>query len=249
LSLGGLLLVLCLRYNSGDEILGIVVLGVEDSDGIGHDLLVGTLSDLDGLHDLNLDTDHTLTELDVADGLVDEIVLRLTSGDLVTHSVLLGLSTLSTNLTGNDDFATDGLTLAHNSAHDVVGGITHGGTSEELELEVLAVGSGAKSGVILKRLDGELKLVAVIVEVVALLDERFNLLDLAVGLGKHLLGVGAADTDLSGHAGGADLDTGVSLFTESTGKELVELSAEDSVSNKLLLGVDLLYFGLSGHAY
>ena len=49
-------------------------------------------------------------------------------------------------------------------------------------------------------------------------------------------------------AGGTDLDTGVSLFAEGAGEELVKFGSENTISNKLLLGVDLLDLGLSGHA-
>ena len=243
---GGLGLVFVLGEDLGLEVGLVLVLGLVDLDGIGHDLAVDAGSDLGGLHNLHFDSDHTLTELNVTDGLVNEIVLGLSSGDLVSHGVLLGLGTLSTDLTANDDFATDGLSLAHDGAHNVVSGITDGGTGEELELKVLTVGGGAASWVVGKGFDRELKFVGLIVEVVSLLDEGFDLLDLAVGLGEHLLGLGASNTDLGGHAGGTDLDTGVSFFTESSGEELVEFGTEDSVSDELLLGVDFLDLGCSG---
>lgn len=245
---GGLSLLLVLGENLGGEVGVVLVLGLVDLDGIGHDLAVDAGADFGGLHNLDLDADHTLTELNVTDGLVNEVVLGLSSGDLVTHSVLLGLGALSTDLTGNDDFATDGLTLTHDGSHDVVGGITDGGTGEELELKVLAVGGGAACGVVREGFDRELEFVGLVVEVVSLLDERLDFLDLAVGLGEHLLGLGATDADLGGHGSGADLDTGVSLFSESSGEELVKFGSEDTVSDELLLGVDFLDLGGSGHS-
>jgi hypothetical protein len=45
----------------------------------------------------------------------------------------------------------------------------------------------------------------------------------------------------SAHVGGTDLNAGVTLHTECAGEEIVELSLENSVSNELFLGVDLLY--------
>jgi hypothetical protein len=245
---GGLVLLLVLGEDLGGEVGVVLVLGLVDLDGIGHDLAVDAGADLGGLHNLDLDADHTLTELNVTDSLVDEIVLGLSSRDLVTHSVLLGLGALSTDLSADDDFATDGLALTHDGSHDVVGGITDGGTGEELELKVLAVGGGAACGVVGEGFDGELEFVGLVVEVVSLLDEGFDFLDLAVGLGEHLLGLGASDADLGGHGSGTDLDTGVSLFSEGAGKELVEFGTENSVSDELLLGVDFLDLGGSGHS-
>ena len=127
----------------GDDV-GIIILGLEDLDEIGHDLLVGADADFGTLHDLDLDTEDTLTELDVADGNIDEVLLGLTSGDLVTGVVLLGLGTLTTDLTGDDNLATGGTTTAHDGSDNVVGGHTDGGTVKQLVLEGLDVCGGGE---------------------------------------------------------------------------------------------------------
>jgi len=200
------------------------------------------LSDLDlgALHDLDLETKHTLTELDGTRRRIDEIVFGLTGGDLVTLSVLLGLGTLTADLTRDDDLATDGLTTAHDGTEDVVGGHTDGGAGQELVLEGLDVGGGAKVSVVRNGFDGKIDLVVGVVEVVPLLDERLDLLDLTGLLGEEILALGGTDADLSVDTGGANLNTGVALHTESLLQELVELSLENTVSDELLLRVNLL---------
>ena len=162
--------------------VSVVILGLEDLDAIGHDLLVGADADLDTLHDLDLKTEDTLAEFDVTDGNVDEVVLGLTSGDLVTSIVLLGLGTLTSDLTRDDNLTTGGTTTAHDGSHDVVGGHTDGGTVKQLVLKGLDVGGGGEFLEVREGLDGELDLVVLVVEVVSLLDEGLDLLDLTGGL-------------------------------------------------------------------
>ena len=234
--------VLLLVCDDGWGDVRVLLLGLEDLDEIWHDLGDVANLDLGTLHNLDLESDNTLSEFDGSDGAVDEIVLGLTGGDLVTLSVLLGLGTLSTDLTGDDDFATDGTTSSHDGSENVVGGKSDWGTSEELVLEGLDVGGGAEGLLVWEWLDGELKFVVAIVEVVSLLDEGLDLLHFTGLLVEEVLALGGADTDLSGHAGGTDFDTGVSLETEDLLEELVELGLENSVGNELFLGVDLLDF-------
>ena len=175
-----------------------VVLGLGDLDEVWHDLLLSADLNLGTLHDLDLKTEDTLTELDGTDSSLDEIELRLTSGDLVTLDVLLGLCALATDLTGNENFATDGTTTAHDGTKDVVGGHTDGVAGEKLELKVLDVGGGGQVSVVRELLDGEVNLVVAVVEVVSLLDEGLDLLHLTGGLvgGKEILSLGATHADL-----------------------------------------------------
>ena len=122
-----------------------------------------------------------------------------------------------------------------------------GGAGQELVLEGLDVGGGAQVSVIRDWLDGEVDLVVGVVEVVSLLDEGLDLLDLTGLLGEDVLALGGADTDLSVDGGGADLNAGVALNSESLLEELVELSLEDTVGDELLLGVDLLASSCFSH--
>jgi len=218
----------------------VLFLGLVDLNEIGHDLLLLSDLDLGALHDFDLETKHALAELDGTRSRIDEIVFGLTCGDLITLGVLLSLCTLSTDLTGNNDLATDGHTTAHDGTKDVVGGHTDGSAGQELVLEGLNVGGGAKVSVVRNGFDGQVDLVVGVVEVVPLLDERLDLLDLTGLLGEEILALGGTDADLSVDTGGANLNTGVALHTESLLEELVELSLENTVSNELLLRVNLL---------
>merc|ERR1719272_135629 len=218
--------------NGGGDVVGLL-LGLDDLDEIGHDLEGRSLTKLDGLHDLNLDSEHTLSEFDVTDGFVNEIVSGLSSGDLVSHNVLLGLGTLSTDLSGNSNLTTDGLSLSHDGSHNVVSSVSDGGTGEELVLEGLSLGGGTERSLESEGLNGEVEFVVGVVVLVSLLEERLDFLDFTVGLG-------ATDTDLGGGVGGADLNTGVTFFSEGSAEELVELSVENSVGNELSLDGDLL---------
>ena len=98
---------------------------IEDLNLIWEDLLVGTGSNLKTLHDLDLDTEHTRAEFSITNGSVDEVVLGLTSRDLITSRVLLCLCTLATDFTGDNDFATNGTSTANDCSKNVVGGKTN----------------------------------------------------------------------------------------------------------------------------
>ncbi len=131
----------------------VLVLGLGDLDDVGHDLSELADGELGVLHDLNLAAEDTLAELDVANGNVNELQLGLTSGDDVALLVLLGLGSLATDLTGDDDLAADGTTASHDGSEDVVGSKTDRGTTQELVLEVLSLGGGAEVSVVGEGLD------------------------------------------------------------------------------------------------
>ena len=241
ISLLGLSLELLL-LSSEDLWLGelFVVLWWDDLDEVWHDL-GGTRGggSLGSLHNLNSKTKHSLSHLDATDGSVDELELWLTGGDLVTLGVLLGLGSLSTDLTGDDDLTTDGTTTAHDGSKDVVGGHTDWGSVQELSLEDLDVGSSAHILVVSEWLEGDVELVLNIIEAVSLLNGGLDLLHESHVLVNDILEAGASDTDLSVVAGATNLKTSISLLSEGLGEELIELGLEDSIGNELLLGVEL----------
>ena len=131
----------------------VLVLGLGDLYDVGHDLSELADGELGVLHDLNLAAEDTLAELDVANGNVNELQLGLTSGDDVALLVLLGLGSLATDLTGDDDLAADGTTASHDGCEDVVGSKTDRGTTQELVLEVLSLGGGTEVSVVGEGLD------------------------------------------------------------------------------------------------
>jgi len=85
-------------------------------------------------HDLDLNSQDSLTQQDVTSGSVDVIVARITRVDHQTINELHGLGTLTTELSGNDNFATLGARL-HDEAEDTIAGATNGQTSDELVTE------------------------------------------------------------------------------------------------------------------
>jgi len=224
------------RLNVGLDDL-VLILGLTDGDNIGHNLDDLVLHhDLGTLHNLDLKTEDTLAELDVADSAVNEVVLGLTSGDLVTSSVLLGLGALTTDFTGDHNLATGGTTTAHNSADNVVGGVTDGDTVQELGLEGLNVVSSGEGVLESEGLDGELDAVVLIVETIALLDEGLEFLNLLDGSVEELLGLSGEDANLGLHVGSTDLNTAITFLGKAFHEELVELSLENTIGNELALG-------------
>ena len=130
-----------------------------------------------------------------------------------------------------------------------------GKTTEKLVAERLAL-SIRRETAVLDLLSVELK--GVIGELEALLDERGELADAATLLTEDLLGVGSADddlkrkrgfiavlafpqgkTNLSAGVGDTDVAARVTLLGELAGEEVVQLGAEDTVSDELALLADL----------
>lgn len=205
-------------------------LGLENGDGVGKRLGgAGLALGVGAAHDLDLDSEHTLAEEDVAGGAVDEVASGLAGVDHEAVGELHGLGTGGAQLTGDDDLATLGARL-HNKAKDTIAGTTDGETVEELVAQGLALGDGGETAVLdLGGVEGD----GVLGELEALLDQGGQLADAAALLAEHLLGVGRADDDV-GHGGrDADLDAGVSLLGQLALEELVQLGVEDTVSDEL----------------
>jgi hypothetical protein len=65
----------------------------------------------------------------------------LNSGDLMTKSILLDLRTVTSDLTKDDYYATNSITMTYNTSDDVVGSETDWCTSQKFELEDFKIGS------------------------------------------------------------------------------------------------------------
>jgi hypothetical protein len=208
----------------------LLLLGLDDGDGVGERLLgTGLALGVGAAHDLDLDTQDTLAEQDVAGSAVDELLGGLTRVDHEAVGELHGLGTGGTELAGDDNLATLGAAL-HDEAKDTIAGTTDGETVEQLVAEGLALGDGGQTTVLdLGGVEGD----GVLGELEALLDERGELTDAAALLAEDLLGVGGADDDVGDGGGDADLDAGVTLLSELALEELVELGVEDTVSDEL----------------
>lgn len=208
----------------------LLLLGLDDRDGVGEGLLGARLAlGVGAPHDLDLDAEHTLSEEDVAGGMVDEVKSGLTGVDHEAIGELHALGAGSAELTRDDNLTTLGARL-HDEAENTVAGTADGETVEELVSEGLALRDGGETTVLdLGGVEGD----GVLGELEPLLDEGGEFADAAALLSEDLLGVGGADDDV-GHGGcDADLDTGVALLSELALEELVELSIEDAVGDEL----------------
>ena len=165
------------------------------------------------LHDLDLDTEDTLSEEDVSDGVVDVVTGGLTGVDHESVGELHRLGTGGSQLSGDDDLATLGARL-HDESEDTVAGSSHGETAEELVSEGLGLSDSGQSseldllGVELERVLGELE---------SLLDEGLELSDSSSLVTEDLLGVGRSDDDLRSGVGHSNLAARVSLLGELSG--------------------------------
>lgn len=70
-------------------------------------------------HNLDLDTQNTLSQLDVLDGTLNVVVDWVTRVNHQTVDELHGLGTLTTELTRDDDLAALGARLHHEAKHTV----------------------------------------------------------------------------------------------------------------------------------
>jgi hypothetical protein len=105
-----------------------------------------------------------------------------------------------------------------------------GETTEEFVTEGFGLGNGAKTSVV--DLFG-VKLNGVLREVESLLNEGGELTNSATLLTQDVLGTSGTDDDFSAGGGDTDFDTRVTFFGQLLGQERVELSEEDTVSDKL----------------
>ena len=171
----------------------------------------------------------------MADGVVDEVNSGLTGVDHETVGELHRLGTGSTELARDDNLATLGTRL-HDETEDTIASTTDGKTTEELVAERLALCDSGETTVL--NLLG-VKFERVLGESEALLDEGGEFADAAALLTKDFLGVGCADDDFGTGMGDTDVATRVTLLRELTGEEVVQLGAEDTVSDELALLADL----------
>lgn len=192
----------------------LFLLGFDDGDGIGKRLLGSGLALwVAAAHDLDLDTENTLTEENVTGGRVDEFLGGVTGVDheaildfnqlllspfsnivsmcyrFKTYSELHGLSTGSTELAGDDNLATLSTAL-HDEPENTIACPTDGKTVEQLVTEGLALSDSGETTV----LDlGGVQRDRVLGEPETLLDERGELANAAALLAQNLLGVGGTD--------------------------------------------------------
>jgi len=167
----------------------------------------------------------------VTDGHVGVDLSGVTGLDHVTIYELHSLGTLSPELSGDNDLATLGGGF-HDESDDTVARTTDGESSQQLELEGFGLGLGAETTV----LDAlGVQLHGAIGESESLLDDTGQFTDAASVFSEDVLGAGRSDDDFRAVGGGADLDTGVTVFGKLGDEQFIEFGVEHSVGNKLAL--------------
>jgi len=220
-------------------------LGFSDFNDIGKDSLdTSSTSGVVGKHDLDLNTHNTLLESDVSDGDVQEIELGLTGTDHISLLELHGLSSLLSELTGDDDLTTSS-TFLDDVSDDRDSSHSDGDTLEELELNNFSLSGSAHT---LLEDGGDLKINGIGSITESLLDEGSKFSDLETILSEDFLDLSSLDSDFSLNGGNSDFDTGITSGGQSSGKESVEFGVEDTIGNELLLLVHLLDFISSFHS-
>lgn len=208
----------------------LLLLGLDDGDGVGQRLLGAGLSvGVGAAHDLDLDTEDTLAQEDVARGRVDEVLGGLTRVDHEPVGELHALGTSRTQLSGDHNLATL-RTALHDESEHTIAGSSDGETVEELVSEGLALGDGRETTVLhLGRVEGD----GVFGELESLLDEGGELADSAALLAQDFLCVRGPDDDVGDGGSDPDLDARVSLLSKLTLEELVQFSVEDTIGDEL----------------
>jgi len=216
-----------LRHRLDDRLL---FLGVDDGDGVGEGLLgTGLAFGVATAHDLDLDTQDTLSEEDVAGSSVNEVVDGLTGVDHEAVSELHALCTSSTQLARDNHFATLGTALHDESQHTVACS-SHGQTVQQLVSERFALGDGRETAVLdLGGIEGN----AVLGELESLLDEGGEFADSSTLFAQDFLGVCRSDDDVGDCGRDSNFDAGVAFLSQLPLEELVQFGIENTVGNEL----------------
>src|SRR5690606_31176929 len=98
------------------------------------------------LHNLNLNTKHTLTKHNMANSIINKIIDRLTSVDHETINKLHRLGTLSTELTRNNNLNTLSTRL-HDKTEYTIAGSTDRQSRQQLVLHGFTLGDGGQTTV------------------------------------------------------------------------------------------------------
>merc|ERR1719333_616007 len=208
------------------------LLGFNDRHMIRKRLLGSNLATfIPGQHNFNLDSKDSLSQEDVSASHVNIIVDWVSGVDHQTINELHGLGSLSSQLAADHNLATLSSGL-HDETEDTIACSSDSKTSNELVSERLSLSNGTQTtgGNLLSiELDGSLW------EVKSLLNKTGQFSDSSSLFSENILGSGGHDDDLGSGWSHTDLNTGVTILGQLPGEELVELSLEDTILNKLSL--------------
>mmetsp|Transcript_33625 Transcript_33625/g.46017 ORF Transcript_33625/g.46017 Transcript_33625/m.46017 type:complete len:202 (+) Transcript_33625:215-820(+) len=180
-------------------------------------------------HDGNLNTKNTLTQKNMSDSLVNIVSGGVSSFDHVSINKLHALSTLSTDLSADDDFTTLGAAV-HDESQNTITGTTDCQSHQKLVAERLSLCHSAEGTVLntlSEKLNGSLR------ETKAFLDNTGQFTNADGFVTQDILCTSGSDHDFSPGGGHTNLDTGVVILSELTSQEFVQLGIKDTVSNEL----------------
>lgn len=186
-------------------------------------------SDIVRQHNLDLESETSLREDDVLDGLVDVVVLGLTGRDQVPSFVLLDFGSLLSEFSGDDYLASLDLFDLHDVLDDEHSGGSDGGLLHDFGLEKFALSIGGQG---LVDDDVELEDNVSSGELVSLGHELFVLVGLLTLCADGRLSVDDLNDDGKILRGLFDDQSGVTGSDQSSGEELVDFGLEDSVGDK-----------------
>mmetsp|Transcript_21230 Transcript_21230/g.35281 ORF Transcript_21230/g.35281 Transcript_21230/m.35281 type:complete len:217 (-) Transcript_21230:70-720(-) len=186
-------------------------------------------------HDLNFDAEHTLAHEHVANRLVNVMPLGLSSRNEVAISEFHCLGALCPKLATDDDLDSLAVVL-HDEAKNAVACAAHSETTEKFVSERFCLSHGT-SCTILNPFGKELH--TVLWKVVTLLHHGGQFADAAALVPKHFTGLCGPDDDFRADGRDPHLHTGIAILGQGSHQEFVQLSVEDTISDKLALLGDL----------
>ncbi|EDK37779.2 hypothetical protein PGUG_01876 [Meyerozyma guilliermondii ATCC 6260] len=206
----------------------VLILGLGDQDSIGQSLRANSGGSW-VLHNLDSDTQNTLSHQHVSDGNVNKVVGWLTRVDHETVRVLLRLGSSSSQFTGDDNLHTLS-TSSHGKSQHTVGGSSHWQTVQQLGFQGFGLDSSGQTSLLdsLGVDDNSFRR-----QLESLDNQGGQLVDSTSLFSQNTLGVGSLDNNLQLGWGLSDLNTGVTLFSQFSGEEFVQLGVEDTISYQL----------------
>jgi len=177
--------------------------------------------------DLNSDAQNTLSEENVSYGGVDVFPGWVTGVDHHTVDEFHAFRSLSSDFTGDNDFATSS-TLFHDESENTVGGSSDGEASEEFVSEGFGLSDGGETSVS-DSFDVKIDLTLFVSP--SFVDDGGQFSNSSSFLAEHLGWSGGDDDDFAG-LGFSDDDAGVSILGEFSLEELVEFGFKETVSDE-----------------
>jgi hypothetical protein len=225
-------------------------LRLDDGDVVGQWAFWSNLSGcVPWKHDLDLDTQHTLTQKNVTGGCVDVVVARVTRVNHQAIDELHRLGTLTTELSGNDNFATLGSRF-HDETENTIASTTDGQSSDKFVAERFSLGDGAKTAggdlfsvqfncswseveSKIENYNETLIFNSVHAMHSPLLDDSGQFTNATSLFSENVLCSGGHDDDFSAGWCNTDLNTGVTIFGELASQELIQFGFEDASGDEL----------------